>query len=378
MKSDPYLSLRALLLNQPINLSLQADSQPINPSTRLPTDVHAKHRRELIALFLDQQTEEQRRIEASKNFLLDYLGGINQLIDQLKQQVNQSMIAVNRIDAKQDLNLFLAAKQLTLTDEELEQHLAHINAMANPQPVNESTDQSTNSSNEAATEATDQSITQSNDESVAVDEPAQSEATTDQSTTDQPITDQSTTQSTTASSTDASTTDQSTNESLETPRKLSSQPSRKSSSVAPTSAASLGSQSTEVPSVFHLHPPSPDPSFWTRVTQLEVAKEGILTRPGRFFKANWKPQSVVLTRSGFLHCFEEGDTLQPSFSLSLADCVAQTPTNAPLIVEVVHSYTPVFGKKETQTINPFKALSAQDAQDWCKAINDQCYVSGTQ
>ena len=35
-----------------------------------------------------------------------------------------------------------------------------------------------------------------------------------------------------------------------------------------------------------------------------IVKEGILYRPGRIRKGLWRPAWVVLTRTGFLHCFE--------------------------------------------------------------------------
>jgi len=44
-------------------------------------------------------------------------------------------------------------------------------------------------------------------------------------------------------------------------------------------------------------------NFVYRVSNIKVLKEGVLYRRGSYFTSNWKPSWVVLTDTGYLHCF---------------------------------------------------------------------------
>ncbi|KAJ3130283.1 hypothetical protein HK098_004330 [Nowakowskiella sp. JEL0407] len=42
------------------------------------------------------------------------------------------------------------------------------------------------------------------------------------------------------------------------------------------------------------------------ISEIQILKEGVLQRRGKFKKGTWKPIWIILTDSGFLHCFEYG------------------------------------------------------------------------
>jgi len=309
VKSDPYLNLRPLLIH--------GAGTANSPSQQ--TEIQSKYRREMLHLFLEQKNEEEKRIEQSKAFLLEYLTGVHKFIDKITKQLNESIVKVTSIDAVEDIQHFIEQNQLNISEEEKQEQEELAGAAT------------------AAT-ATQPKINES--------------ATSTESTTSE---------TSTISNSDAATTSTST--------ELSATPTPPPATSAPTKLA------VPLLTVFDLQPPVRDSSLYHRMAALEIAKEGSLTRPGRFFKGNWKSQFIVLTRSGFLHCFEERDALTPVFTLSLLDCHSQIPKKEPTLIEVVHTHPAVFGKKEVQTINPFKAATPQEALEWSQAITAQCFPS---
>ena len=149
----------------------------------------------------------------------------------------------------------------------------------------------------------------------------------------------------------------------------------------PTVAASAAVAPVPVapPTVFDLIPPTRDSALLHRMYELEVEREGLLQRPGRFFKTKWKEQWVAVSKSGWLHCWEERTDPQPVFSMSLADAhaVLDSRAGAGGGIEILSTAGGVFGggKGKEHVGQVFRADTQQEAQRWVDCINRFCYPS---
>ena len=137
--SDPLLPLRNLLpasrsRSRPSSPSRNPSSASGAPPASLPppplsfssgtaaSALHSQYRRALSALFLDIKTEEERRIEQSKAFLLQTLISLNATLETLHEKVRAGIVAVTSVDAADDLHHFIDLGHLHLTDDEAAGH----------------------------------------------------------------------------------------------------------------------------------------------------------------------------------------------------------------------------------------------------------------
>ena len=221
--------------------------------------LHSQYRRALSTLFLDIKTEEERRIEQSKAFLLQTLMQLNATLEHLHDKVKQGIVAVTSIDASDDLHHFIDLGHLHLTEQEAAGHV------------------------------------------------------------------------------------------------------KEEGSHAPVT-------------VFDLTPPTRDAALLHRMYALEVEREGVLARPGRFFKKQYKDHWVAVSRSGWLHAWEERTDTQPVQSMSLADVHA--------VVEgkgggggwnIDLHLTRGGGVGRSEVVSSFRAASEEDAKLWVEAIMKYSY-----
>ena len=129
--------------------------------------------------------------------------------------------------------------------------------------------------------------------------------------------------------------------------------------------------------VFDLTPPTRDSALLHRMYALEVEREGSLARPGRFFKKQFKEHWVAVSRSGFLHCWEERTDAAPVLSMSLADTHAvlegKAPDGAGWRIEIVSTRGNAFGTRNDVVSQTFRATTEEDARQWVEAINKYAY-----
>ena len=223
--------------------------------------LHSQYRRALSTLFLDIKTEEERRIEQSKAFLLQTLMSLNGALEHLHEKVRQGIVAVTSIDASDDLRHFIDLGHLHLTEEEAAGHVKE-----------------------------------------------------------------------------------------------------EGGSLAPVT-------------VFDLTPPTRDAALLHRMYALEVEWEGMLARPGRFFRKQFKEHWVAVSRSGWLHCWEERTDTQPVQSLSLADTHAVLEGKAAMGGgwNIDLHFTRGGGAGRSELIGSFRAATEEEAKQWVDVMNKYAY-----
>ena len=462
IRIDPLLPLRSLL-PPPSSHHHSSSSHPAPPSTAVLQNQYRQH---LSALFLDLKTEEERRIEQSKAFLLQVLMSMNTVIETIHTRVREGIVAVTSIDAVDDLHHFIESNDLALAESEMEAFRATRKlsaAAAEPQrklsaqpPAEAPRKASTGAAAEAApaaqTVAETSSVASTTTESVvssATPSPASDGASTTETsvsiTTTPPATDSpsaSSTSSTTAADTThtpASTSNAASPATIitaSTPAQtVTPAPVQPSSTTATTTPASgtLTPPTTTVsagpiallptPTVFSLQPPTRDTSLLHRMYALEVEREGILHRPASTSKSNitdththtrchndhrrtaplhlsnhfvcpllsaavrWKEQWVVVSKSGWLHCWDDRSESAPTVSMALVDVVAQLEKNGGGGIEIVSvagsgsgsggggGGSSGGGKKDGGGVvaQVFRAENPMEAARWIEAINKYCH-----
>ena len=129
--------------------------------------------------------------------------------------------------------------------------------------------------------------------------------------------------------------------------------------------------------VFDLAPPTRDTGSIARLYSLEADYEGILCRPGRFFKGNWKEVFAIVTKSGFLHYFEEKTLLFPDTTIPLIDSlVSISATVAPsgTGIDIVCPSTSRFMTAQS-AIHTFRTGTPAEAGPWIAAIQRNVAIS---
>ena len=317
IRNDPLLPLRSLL---PPPTQHASASHPAPPSTTVLLNQYRTH---LSALYLDLKTEEERRIEQTKAFLLQVLMSMNTVIERIHQRVREGIVAVTSIDAVDDLHHFIESNDLALAESEMEAFRAARKLSMPPEPPRKlsappAADAPRKGSaavgdavaavvHQVAGEATSatantDSVTSTAAPSVAgenrvIGEPSVStaiaSAPSQASTTSTPSTIATDAVSSTAQSTASSPVPTA----LSVTLAAAPAPTAPVATTIPTPAAPATGTLTPpttppttalaivpTPTVFSLQPPTRDPSLLHRMYTLEVEREGVLHRPSRFLK----------------------------------------------------------------------------------------------
>ena len=64
-------------------------------------------------------------------------------------------------------------------------------------------------------------------------------------------------------------------------------------------------------------PPYRDPSTLDRLYQLELEKEGIIYKQGKFFKNSWTEYYAFISKRGFFHLFDTKLSSNPTTTIKL-------------------------------------------------------------
>ena len=409
IRVDPLLPLRSLL---PPPSSLHPNnSHPAPPSTPV---LQSQYRTHLSALFLDLKTEEERRIEQTKAFLLQVLMSMNVVIERIHQRVREGIVAVTSIDAVDDLHHFIESNDLALAESEMEAYRAARKASAagepprklSAQPATEAPRKASTTSGAAAVPVTAAGTASTTVRTDSVSATGTSSAASESSGTNEPsvsitttpaASEPSTTTAPSATAADAATAAQPAAPTAAPPA-ASATPAAAPAQPITTSTATAGAPSTgtlappstvpailPTPTVFSLQPPTRDPSLLHRMYALEVEREGVLHRSSRFLK-KLKEQWVVVSRSGWLHCWDDRSEAQPTVSIPLVDVVAQLEKGGGGGIEIVslshpHGQTSSGGgmlgggKKDAGGVvtQVFRAENPMEAARWIDAINKYCH-----
>lgn len=398
IRIDPLLPLRSLL-PPPSSHHAPTSSQPAPPSTPVLQNQYRTH---LSALFLDLKTEEERRIEQSKAFLLQVLMSMNTVIERIHARVREGIVAVTSIDAVDDLHHFIESNDLALAESEMEAFRPTRKASVpateparklSAQPPAVAGDGVASMTQTASESATTEASTSSTSVSAAgesgngTSEPSVSN--TAMPAADQPPTATDTSAAQPLAPTPAPTAATPTPAAVSTPPALTTAPS--TAITAPTTLAPPPATASQpalllpTPTVFSLQPPTRDPSLLHRMYTLEVEREGVLHRPSRFLK-KWKEQWVVVSKSGWLHCWDDRSEAQPTVSMPLVDVVAQLEKGGGGGIEIVsvahagggsggYGQGGGGGKKEAGGVvaQVFRADNPMEAARWIEAINKYCH-----
>jgi hypothetical protein len=131
--------------------------------------------------------------------------------------------------------------------------------------------------------------------------------------------------------------------------------------------AKLDSLAQPPVTIFEMPPPNRDQALVRQLYETELEREGILFRPGKIIKTNWKEIYSAVTRSGYLHYFDDATAAQPSSSISLTTAtVNPLPSLHPCAFEVLSPSTSIFSSTPTQWI--FRTDSEFDSKCWIEAI----------
>ena len=419
IRIDPLLPLRSLL-PPPTSLNNSSTSHPAPPSTPVLQNQYRTH---LSALYLDLKTEEERRIEQTKAFLLQVLMSMNTVIERIHQRVREGIVAVTSIDAVDDLHHFIESNDLALAESEMvafraarrpsgaepprklsAQPPAEVPRKASAAIAEPTAAAAVSVASEAPSAAT---TTESASSTVTPSVASESNSTAEPSIS---ITTTPPTSQPAAASTTTATATASVNGTAQpaAPAPIpttaahaptaTSAPTHPTATSAPTPAASAPTTLAPptsapaivpTPTVFSLQPPTRDPSLLHRMYALEVEREGVLHRPSRFMR-KWKEQWVVVSKSGWLHCWDDRSETAPTVSLALVDVVAQLERGGGGGIEIVstaHHHGQAggssgggggmlgTGKKDAGGVvaQVFRADNPMEAARWIEAINKYCH-----
>ena len=411
IRVDPLLPLRSLL---PPPTALHAsNSHPAPPSTPVLQNQYRTH---LSAMFLDLKTEEERRIEQTKAFLLQVLMSMNTVIERIHSRVREGIVAVTSIDAVDDLHHFIESNDLALAEAEMEAFRptrkpsvpAEPTRKLSAQPPTEAPRKDSAAVGDAVAAVVDQTAV------AAASATASAESVSSTGTASAASETSGTTDSSVSSTTAPVITQPSVIATAPTTAEVTvtnaAQQAVATSSIAVAPSSAVSSAATlpaathtpnptppanstlaapallPTPTVFSLQPPTRDPFLLHRMYALEVEREGVLHRPSRFLK-KWKEQWVVVSKSGWLHCWDDRSEAQPTVSLPLVDVVAQLERSGGGGIEIVSTahHGPIGGggggmlggggKKEAGGVvaQVFRADNPMEAARWIEAINKYCH-----
>jgi len=98
-------------------------------------------------------------------------------------------------------------------------------------------------------------------------------------------------------------------------------------------------------------------------------KEGTLFRPGKVIKSRWKEVYCALSKTGFLHYFEDRKAMEPFWSIHVPDCTVTLATQLDkYAMEISVPNNRLFSFSSNPIVYHLKATTEELLVDWMVAL----------